>query len=100
MARYFQIANGLRGCYLNDSSSIIPCDTRRDLKHALEWWMNNIRDAEFVGVTKKDIAWAAAKLWRKDGDAVLPYGRKGSKDRPFAIFVYQSDRAEFLAQED
>lgn len=99
MARYFQISNGLRGCYMPDSSSIVQCDTRRALKSALEWEMNSLRDAEFVGITKKDVAWAAAKLWRKDGDAIMPYGRKGEKSRPFAIFIYQSDRAEFLAQE-
>lgn len=83
MAKYFTIMVGLRGCYMPDSAYVTRCDTRRELKATIEWEANSIRDAGFVGITKRDIAAFAAHMWREAHKAkpsfypdVLAYGHK------------------------
>jgi hypothetical protein len=96
MARYFTIMQGLRGCYMPDSCNVIKVDTRRELRNAIAWEANDIRDAGFVGLTKRDPAWAAALLWRKASkQAILPYGHKRD-NLAFAIDISVATRAEYL----
>ena len=42
---YFSIYQGFRGCYMPDGAYIIQAKTRRDLKAALQWEADSIRDA-------------------------------------------------------
>jgi hypothetical protein len=104
MARYFTIMQGLRGCYLPDSCNVIRCDTRRELKSALQWEADSIRDAGFAGMDKRSIAWAAAKAWRdaapggRGAGAILPYGNR-QLGRPYSVEISPSTRADYLEQE-
>lgn len=97
MARYFTVMQGLRGCYMPDSCNVIKCDTRRELRDYIAYEANDIRDAGFVGLTKRDPAWAAALLWRKDKNdrAILPYGHTRD-NKAFAIDISVATRAEYL----
>lgn len=103
MARYFQIIQGLRGCYMPDSSAVIRCDTRRELKAALQWEADSIREAGFQGIDKRAVAWAAAKAWRdaapksRGAGAILPYGNR-HLGRPYSVEVSPSNRADYLEQ--
>ncbi len=98
MSRYFTIMTGLRGCYMPDSACPIRVDTRRELKAAIESEVEAVRDAGFIGLTKRDSAWAANLLWRKGGQsaAILSYGRKGESARPFSIETARISRADYL----
>lgn len=96
MARYFTIMQGLRGCYMPDSCAVIKCDTRRELKAAIAWELNDIRDAGFKGIAKRDAAWAAALLWaKKSPAAIIPYGHT-TKNKAFAVDVSTSTRADYV----
>lgn len=102
MAKYFQVMIGLRGAYMPDSSYVIKCDTRRWLKSAIQYEANNIRDAGFVGITKRDIAAFAAHMWREAHKVkpsfypdVLAYG--DSRDNLHsAIHCSVASRADYL----
>ena len=61
---YFWIAQGLRGCYMPDSSHVIRAKSRRELKHALEWEAYHIREAFDAGCSKSAIAWLANAAWK------------------------------------
>jgi hypothetical protein len=100
MAKYFHISQGLRGCYMPDSSYIIRADTRRELKAALDWEARDIREAGFVGCNKRAVTWLAAQAWRNAGNHVVPYrnNHKGS-GYAFGLFCTQATRAEYLDQE-
>ena len=96
MARYFTIMQGLRGCYMPDSCTIIKCDTRRELRDYIAYEANDIRDAGFVGLTKRDPAWAANLVWsKKSPQAILPYGHTRD-NKAFAIDISTSTRADYL----
>ena len=60
---YFFISEGLRGCYLPDSAYILETKTRKDLKSALEAEAYYIRDAGFIGCSRKAVASLAAECW-------------------------------------
>lgn len=101
---YFTIWQGLRGCYMPDSAYIIKADTRRELKSALEWEANDIRDAGGVGLNKKAVASLAAAAWRNrkaSGELVAPYRWAEQDYSPYALGVFTgSTRAEYLAQSE
>lgn len=104
---YFAIYQGLRGCYMPDSSYIVKADTRRDLKRILQWEADSIRDAGGIGMSKKAIAWLAAESWRnrknRSGEYVAPYrfDYHGANNYCMALGVFTgASRAEYLAQED
>ena len=101
MAKYFTVMTGLRGCYMPDSVAVIKCDTRRDLKNAIEWEANDIREAGFVGMNKKMIAAFCAHMWREAQKKkpsvypdVLPYGT--AKNYHSAIHASVATRREYL----
>ena len=110
MSRYFHISQGLRGCYMPDSAYVIRCDTRRDLKAALESEAYYIRDAGFIGCSKRGVASLAAMLWRRAdpkarhsfGDSVLPYRNADSPGNyAFALMGSPATRDEWKeSQED
>ncbi len=97
---YFTIMQGLRGCYMPDSAYVIKCDTRRELKNALEWEARDIRDAGGIGMSKRNIAWLANAAWkaRKSniGEYVAPYRWQGQDSYPYALSVCPSTRADYL----
>lgn len=109
MARYFTMIQGLRGCYMPDDASVIRCDTRRDLKAAIAWQAESIRDAGFQGIGKREVAWAAAKAWRDaaprgrttnavyrpSAGAILPYGNR-ELGRPYSVEIAPASRADYL----
>ena len=99
---YFTIHQGLRGCYMPDSAYIIRANTRRELKSALAWEADSIRDAGGVGMNKRAIAWLANAAWKarkSSGEYVAPYGWKGMDSRPYALGVFTAaTRAEYLEQ--
>ncbi len=103
MARYFTIMQGLRGCYMPDSCNIIKCETRRELKSALQWEADSINDCGFQGLNKRAIQWAAAKAWRdaapkaRGAGAILPYGNR-DLGRPYALEISPATRGEYLEQ--
>lgn len=99
---YFHIMSGLRGCYMPDSSTVIQCSTRRELKRALQWEAES--QGEAWGLSKRALSWAAAKAWRERKGrhsqlAILPYGNE-REARPYSIEIHGASRADWLAQQD
>ena len=98
---YFNIATGLRGCYLPDNSYIIKADTRRALKSALESEAYYYSDAGFVGASKRAIACIAAAAWRDRKKTQLPYAlplapEHSKSNYCHGVFVSSATRAEYL----
>lgn len=89
-----------------DSAYIIKADTRRELKAALQWEADSIRDAGGIGMNKKAIAWLAATAWRnrknKSGEYVAPYRfawhEPGNYCMALGVFTGMT-RKEYLEQE-
>lgn len=103
--RYFWIAQGLRGCYMPDSSYMIRVKTRRELRDALEWEARDIREAFDAGAGKKAIRWLAAQVWRDRKASlpyVAPYGNRSGKsvNYCFAIHCGNASRAEYREYEE
>jgi hypothetical protein len=101
---YFSVYQGLNGCYMPDSAYIIKADTRKELKSALAWEAESIRDAGGVGMSKRAIAWLANAAWKArkaNAEYVAPYGWKGQGYKPYALRVFTGmSRADFIAQEE
>ena len=96
---YFHIAAGLRGCYMPDNAFVIKCDTRRELKNALQWEAYSYRDAGFIGANKKAIATIAAAAWRDRKKTQLPYALPLAQtpgNYCHGIFVSSATRDEYL----
>ena len=101
---YFHISTGLRGGYMPDSSYVLKAETRREIKAAIAYEAENIREAEMgemTGLSKKAVAHIAAAAWRerKNPRHYLPfclgYGRR-DQSAPYGIFVGNATRAEYL----
>ena len=97
---YFHISNGLRGCYMPDSSYVIKADTRRELKSAIAYEAESYKDAGFIGGNKRAIAWLAAAAWR-DKKPGLPYCLPVAPEHNrtnycFGVFVSRASRSEYL----
>lgn len=96
---YFFVYSGLRGCYMPDTTAVIRCDTRRELKAALEWEARDMKDAYGFGGSKREVSRVAAMAWRNRKrttlDYVVPFGRKKG-DYPFGLFVSAATRDEYL----
>lgn len=107
---YFWIAQGLRGCYMPDSSYVIACKTRRELKNALDWEARDIREAFDAGCSKRAVAWLANVTWKaatKPGfnspyPYVAPYGNKSGNaiNYCFALHCAPSTREEWKASQE
>lgn len=108
---YFWIAQGLRGCYMPDSSYVIQVKTRRELKSALQWEADSIRDAFDAGCGKAAIAWLANAAWkaRKSGNGnpypfVAPYGNRKYSGNGFnycfALHCAPSCREDWKASQE
>ncbi len=100
MARYFWIECGLRGAYCDGNGYIAKCDTRRELKAALQWEADSIRDAGGIGLSKKAVAWLSNAVWqhrRKEQlPIVLPYRWRYQDHYPYGIHVSNATRKEYL----
>lgn len=99
--RYFHISNGLRGCYMPDSATIVAVSSRRELKTILEAEADQYRESGYIGGSKRAIAHIAALAWRDKRKGHLPYCL------PFApphardsysqgVFVSNESRADYL----
>lgn len=108
MAKYFQVSNGPRGCYMPDTGYIVRVNTRKELKVILgeeAWYM---RDAGFAGANKRAVAWLANAAWRNAHskrpsymDHVIPLKPSHADSYCYGLFVSISDRAAWLeSQED
>jgi len=104
MSKYFTIWQGLRGCYMPDSAYIIRAETRRELKSALKFEADSIRDAGGVGLSKRAVASLAAMAWRdrkRAVEIVAPYRWKGQDSFPYALGVFTgATRAEFKESQE
>lgn len=61
MAKYFNIQVGLRGCYMPDSSYFLKCETRRELKNAIDDEACAINsDGSTLGLSKRAVESVAA----------------------------------------
>lgn len=100
--RYFSIAAGLRGCYLPDSVFVVDCATRRDLKAVLEAEASHLRDAGYVGASKRNIASLAADAWLTllspaPREITLPLAPSHARDSYcYALSVARVTRREYL----
>ena len=102
---YFTIYQGLRGCYMPDSAYTIRAATRRELKEALAWEADSIRDAGHIGCSKRAIAWLAAAAWRQrkavSGEYVAPYRRTDQTHYPYALGVFVgATRQDYLDSQE
>lgn len=100
---YFTIMAELRGCYAdNDSAQTIRCNTRRELKQALESEAYYLRDAGAIGLSKRAVAALAAFAWRERRSA-SPYACVQGFRYPhqssdcMGLMVYNATRADYLA---
>ena len=96
---YFHMSSGLRVCYMPDNATVIKCDTRRELRSAVEFEAREMREAYGFGGSKKDIATIVAQAWRDRRKTAqlpvcLPFGR-AKKDYAFGLFLSAATRAEF-----
>lgn len=105
--RYFAISNGLRGCYMPDSVYIGRFATRRELKSALEYEAESLRDAGYIGLSKRAIASLAAAAWRESGkpaptvyDFVAPYRQSYQDSYSYGLFCSVSSRRDYREQEE
>ena len=102
--RYFSISQGPRGCYMPDDNYIIAVETRRELKKCLENEAYYIRDAGFLGVNKKAVAWLAASAWRNRDDLdsyCVPYrNAHHGASYCYALFCQRVTRTEYLDHQD
>ena len=73
MSHYFHISSGLLGGYIPDSSYMLRCETRRELKSAIEGEAYGFTDAGYKGASKRAIAGLAADAWREAGKARPSY---------------------------
>ena len=96
---YFHISLGLRGCYMPDEAYVVKVKTRRELKAYLEYEAADLRDAGYIGFSKKAIATLAAECWRQKGkvtrDYVAPYKEKSQEGYPYGLFCSPASRAEW-----
>jgi hypothetical protein len=103
---YFSIYQGLRGCYMPDGSYVIRANTRRELKAALQWEADSIRDAGGFGANKRAIAWLANAAWKarkQSKEYICPYRYEyhGKGNFPMALGVFTGmSRADYLNQEE
>ena len=98
---YFNISAGLRGCYMPDNAYVIRCNTRRELKAAIESEARDYKDAGFIGANKKAIAYIAAIAWRNRHKGQLPYALPLAPSHArdnycHGIFVASANRSEYL----
>lgn len=93
---YFQIMTGLRGCYMPDNSYIVQCATRRELKSILADECRDLIECNFIGLSKRNIAWLAAHSWRNKAGAILPYSRDRNSGAAWSIECSRATRAEYL----
>jgi len=107
MSKYFHISQGLRGCYMPDNAYVIRADTRRQLKAALAWEADSLRDAGAIGCSKRAIAWLANAAWKASqdkrnpvGDYVAPYRFPSQDSYCMGLFASVATRADYLAQSD
>lgn len=99
---YFNIMAELRGAYSdNESMQVIRCNTRRDLKSAIESEAYYLRDAGAIGLNKRAIAWLANAAWKaRKGGAIYPYVAPFrypyQSGEPMGIMVSSATRADFI----
>ena len=101
---YFTIMAELRGCYAdNESAFTIQCNTRRELKAALEWEARDLRDAGAIGLSKRAVAALAAQAWRNVRAASLyptvqgfRYAHHGAGNDCMGLMVYNSTRRDYI----
>jgi hypothetical protein len=88
-----------------DSAYTIRATTRRDLKSALQWQADSIREAGMIGCNKRAISWLAATAWRNrrkaSGEYVAPYRDTRQTHYPYALGVFVgASRADYLADQE
>ena len=98
---YFHISSGLRGCYMPDNAFTVRCDTRAALKEYLIYEANSLRDAEYIGGSKRAIATIAAQAWRDRRKTFqlpvcIPFAPGHSRGNYcYGVFVAAATRAEY-----
>ena len=98
MTKYFRIASGLRGAYIDDSSFLVAVDTRRELRAIVERECELSREAYGFGGAKRLIAGTVAAAWVRFAPYpyVIGFGRSRSiRDRPFGVFISRETKADF-----
>jgi len=95
--RYFNISNGLRGCYMPDSSCVARFKTRRELK---EYFLNerNYAGETTQGLSKRAIAQFAAMCWKRKDSGFpycLPTKQAYQTDYSYGYFVANATRYEY-----
>lgn len=105
--RYFFISTGLRGCYMPDNGNHIKVKTRRELKTYLENEAYYLRDAGFVGASKKNITTLAAQTWRELKKAKPTYLSMVCPLKPphvdsycYGLFVNMSSKREWKEEQE
>ncbi len=98
---YFWIEYGLRGAFCDGNSYIIRCDTRRELKAAIQWEADSLRDAGMLGASKRAVASLAADAWRAlkrptPYPFVMPISNNGGCSYAWGIHCAPSTRQEYL----
>lgn len=102
---YFNIANGLRGCYMPDNSYVAQFNTRKELKRFVEYEAMEMIEAYGFGFSKRDRATIVAQIWKevtgKQKKSVYPYAigfgsTRDTSNRPYGLMIGHATRAEFI----
>ena len=99
MVKYFHVSNGLRGCYMPDSSSVIKVSTRRELRSCVASQCDMVRDGFKFGGSQRAISSTVANAWRDPSplDYVIPFGNR-SDAMSYGVFISQATRQDYLEQ--
>lgn len=104
---YFFISNGLRGGYMPDNGYHIKVKTRKELKAYLEGEAYYLRDAGFIGASKKNITSLSAQAWKESNkekptylSMVCPLKPEHSGSYCYGLFVNISSRKEWKEEQE
>lgn len=109
MSHYFFISTGLRGAYMPDNGYVVKVDSRRELKKAIQWEFDTIKDAGFI-ISHKEMVSTVADIWRNlkakprsPYSFVVPYGWRNitghGVNKCNAIHINHATRRDYLEQE-
>lgn len=103
--KYFQIMNGLRGCYMPDDSYQICISTRRELKSVLNSEFESAIDAGYIyGLSQKILAQSAAYIWSGKAKNIygltIPYRAAYEKAYHNAFTICEITKTEFKESEE
>jgi hypothetical protein len=95
--KYFNISNGLRGCYMPDNSFVVEADSIAGLHVVLEGEARYMVDAGYKGASKYNIKRLAREAWENNSylPCVCPLKPAHTSDYSYGLFVGTCTKDEY-----